>query len=255
MRNLTTCSSLVLLAIVVLVVSDQAKADPDPIQELAINIQKACPKQWEDIYSNIRLNPNVLDVWQGDITDKAQFIQYASEVDADGNARLLDENGNLLIDSYNDAITVMAECSAQRVTYYKAIRADVVNTIGGMVSELTSRTAFSQTSIADGVDYQSWIDGTKTISEDPAKPAVNLAIGSATTQSGTSSDELSDTETELTEDEYADLAEGQGYANNAVDNNLDGNFVNGSVTHTGIQDQPYWAVSYTHLTLPTIFRV
>lgn len=217
-------------------------AQADTLDQLEQNIRKACPKQWEGIYSNIELNPNVLDIWQGDLTDKAQFVQYANEIDGSGKGRLLDENGDLLIDSYNDVVTIMTECGAQRVSYYKTIRQNIGSSIGGMVSELTGQTAFSRLNIASGVDYGDWVEGSTTIDEVEQTELINLAIGRNTTQSGTSSDELSDVETERSDDEYADLAEGQGYAVKAVDNDVDGNFASGSVTHTGFQDQPYWEV-------------
>ena len=232
---------LIVGALVITVTAPAFAQIPD-LAEIELNIQKACPKQWEDLYSDIELNPNVLDVWQGDLTDKAQFIQYANEVDGDGNARLLDAQGNLLIDSYNDVVTIMTECGAQRVAYYKAIREHIGSTIGDMVSTLTGQTAFGRNSIASGVDYENWVAGSTTPVEETVIEPINLAIGRNTTQSGTSSDELSDVETELSDDEYADLAEGQGYAVKAVDNDTNGNFANGSVTHTGFQNQPYWEV-------------
>ncbi len=215
--------------------------------ELEQNIRKACPKQWEGLYTDIELNPNVLDIWQGDLTDKAQFIQYANEIGSDGKGRLLDENGQLLIDNYNDVVTIMTECGAQRVAYYKAIRENIGATIGGMVSELTGQTAFSRNAISGGVDYSDWVDGTTTLEEFEGVEPQNIGIGRNTTQSGTSSDDLSDVETERSDEEYADLAEGQGYAVKAVDNNPDGNFANGSVTHTGFQDQPYWEVDLDYV--------
>jgi len=212
-----------------------ANEEGDSIVELKQYIQKACPKQWEGLFTDIALNPNVLNIWQGDLTDKAQFVQYANEF-------LLDENGELLIDNYNDVITIMTECGAQRVTYYKAIRQQIGASVGHIVSELTGQTAFSRKSIVSGVDYEDWVDATTLEEEEQTIEPINLAIGRNTTQSGTSSDELSDTETERSEEQYADLAEGQGYAVKAVDNDTDGNFANGSVTHTGFQNQPYWEV-------------
>ncbi len=216
--------------------------DVDPTLELKINIQKACPKQWEDLFSNIELNPNVLDIWQGDLTDKAQFVQYANEF-------LLDDNGSLLIDNYHDAITIMSECAAQRVTYYKAVRQQIGTRVSGMVNALTGQTAFGRNSIAGGVDYSDWVEGT-TIEEDfsPAFAQVNLAFGRATAQSGTTSEELAlleknqDPDVEYTDEEYGEMAERSGYAVNAVDNNTDGSLSGGSVTYTGFQNEPFWQV-------------
>ena len=240
MASTRVATALMLLGCVSFSISSTAQITE--LADIELNIQRACPKQWEDLYSDIELNPSVLDIWQGDLSDKAQFIQYANEVDGDGNARLLDSQGTLLIDSYNDTVTIMAECGAQRVTYYKAIREHIGATIGDMVSTLTERTAFGTRSIASGVDYENWIAGSTTPEEESTIEPINLAIGRNTTQSGTSSDELSDVETELTDEEYADLAEGQGYAFKAVDNDTNGNFADGSVTHTGFQNQPYWEV-------------
>lgn len=220
-----------------------AQEEVDPIVALQQNIQKACPKQWEGLFSDIKLKPGVLDIWQGDLTDRALFVQYANEF-------LLDENGGLLIDNYNDVVTIMTECGAQRVTYYKTIRQQIGESVGGLVSDLTGQSAFSRTSIATGVDYSDWVEGTTTEEYEQITPPINLAIGRNTTQSGTSSDELSDTETERSEDEYADLAHGQGYAIKAVDNDTDGDFAHDSVTHTGFQDQPYWEVD-----LDTLSRI
>ena len=208
----------------------------EEIAELQLKIQKACPAQWEDLFSDIELNPNVLDIWQGNLTDKAQFVQYANEY-------LVDDDGNLLIDNYNDVVTIMTECGAQRVTYYKRVRQQIGASVGNLVSQLTGQTAFGANAIAAGVDYSSWVDVTTADYVANEIEPINLAIGRNTTQSGTSSDELSDTETELSEDEYADLAEDQGYAVKAVDDNTDGNFANGSVSHTGFQNQPYWEVN------------
>jgi len=229
--------------------SASSYAQESELSELRQSIQMACPKQWEGLYTDIELNPNVLDIWQGDLTDKAQFVQYANEVDHNGKARLLDEAGNLLIDSYNDVVTIMTECAAQRVTYYKTTRQQTGASVNGMVNMLTGQTAFGRNSIAGGIDYQSWIDGSETVEDIEEMESVNLAIGRNTTQSGTSSDELSNTETELSEEEYGTLAQAQGYAVKAVDNDVNGNFADGSVTHTGTQNQPYWEIDLDDVSL------
>jgi len=219
-----------------------AQDDAATLAQLQQNIQKACPKQWEDLFSDIELNPNALDIWQGDLTDKAQFVQYANEF-------LLDENNVLLIDNYRDVVTIMTECAAQRVTYYKTIRQQIGTSVSGMVNVLTGQAAFGRNSTAGGVDYSDWVDGSTAIDEpDAPLAAINLAFGRGTSQSGTTSEELAlleqnpDPDVEFTEEEYGEMAERSGYAVNAVDNNTDGKLIDGSVTYTGFQDEPFWQV-------------
>jgi hypothetical protein len=214
----------------------------DPLLELQQNIDRACPKQWEDLFSDIELNPNVLDVWQGDLTDRAQFVQYANEF-------LADENGALLIDNYHDEITIMTECAVQRTAYYKIIRQQIGASVSGMVNMLTGQAAFGRNSIAGGIDYSDWLEGNQgEIKPGTPLAAVNLAFGRGTSQSGTTSEELAllelnpDPDVETTEEEYGEMVERNGYAVNAVDNNISGQLVDGSVTYTGFQDQPFWQV-------------
>jgi len=196
------------ILIVLCLVSSISTSQVVDLAEQELLIKKACPKQWEGLYSSIELNPNVLDIWRGDLSDKAQFIQYANAEGRNGRPRLLGENGQLLIDDYNDVITIMAECGAQRVLYYKSVRERVGASISGMVSKLEDHTAFGRSGVSTGVAYDNWVELTTGEGEEVVEVPFNLAIGRNTTQSGTSSDDLSDTETERSEDEYADLAEG-----------------------------------------------
>lgn len=215
----------------------QAQANTAVLDAFLINTQKACPKQWQDLQSDIELNPNVLDIWQGDLTDKAQFVQFANE-------HLTNSDGQLLIDNYSDVVTIMTECAAQRLTYYKTIREHIGAMIGGMVSNFTSQTAFSQNSIASGVDYTALVDGTTQVQTEQQWEPENLAIGRPTSQSGTTSEELAlaDPNDDFTEDEYGEMAKRSGYATKAVDNSTNGQLAAGSVTYTGFQNQPFWQI-------------
>ncbi len=224
-----------------------AQADIASVKE---KIASACPKKWEGIYSPIIVKDSMIDIWQGDLVDKAAFVTYANEF-------LIDETGQSLIKSYGDVITIMTECSTQRLNLYKTMRESTTASIDHLVTRLDGYTMFRESAIATGVSYDTQLEGitqTDTVEEN----IENLAIGRYTVQSGTSNDTLDNEfedgagdvevevegewESEELHGEEEDTLKYNGYAARAVDMNTDGNFANGSVTHTGITNQPYWQV-------------
>ncbi len=213
----------------------------EEFQEAQNKIEAACPKAWEDLFSEFRLKHRVLDIWEGDLVDKARFVEYADTF-------LINEQGESLLDSYSDIATILTECSAQRIKYYKMLREYTNVSVSNLMTQLDSYTMFKRSAVATGILYENQMEG-----QLPSLEAIiNLAVGRFTTQSGTSND---DPDVEQADVEQADAAEHQGYATRAVDVNTDGSFANGSVTHTGIQDQPYWQVDLDEVAELTEIRI
>ena len=88
--------------------------------ELRQQIRMACPAAWEDLYSVIEFQPGD-DIWQNNLSDKAQFVQFANDY-------LMDEDGQFDVGSYGDAQGIIYFCGGLRYTLYEALHEDAVET-------------------------------------------------------------------------------------------------------------------------------
>ena len=88
--------------------------------ELRQQIRMACPSAWEDLYSVIEFQSGD-DIWQNNLADKAQFVQYA-------NNHLKDDDGNFSIGSYGDVEGIIYYCGGLRYNLYEVLHEDAVET-------------------------------------------------------------------------------------------------------------------------------
>ena len=109
--------NFVLLCVVVSASSALAQMNPlttipvdrDLMNDVQTQMREACPKAWEGYYTTITHDPNA-DVWQGDLSDKAEFVKYA-------NYYLRDSDGSFRINSFDDKKAIMWACAGLKIWY------------------------------------------------------------------------------------------------------------------------------------------
>ena len=85
------------------------------LEQVREMIYQACPKAWEDLYSQIQYQTDT-PVWVDDISDAAQFVHYAS-------LYLKAVDGSFTIESYSKPDGVIYECSGLRMYLYEESKA------------------------------------------------------------------------------------------------------------------------------------
>jgi len=110
--------AIIIAASVVTIVAN-ASIDYTQLANLQQQVKDACPARWEGHLTQIDYQAGD-SLWQGNLRDKAAFVTYASN-------HLKDPDGSYLIDSFNDAGSVILTCGDLKSKTFALMKQDLWN--------------------------------------------------------------------------------------------------------------------------------